>query len=71
MYLSIIRLSVYRAKRNVGQFPFEEKKKWMLVFPETAPSLESLKTRERERERARERERKLIVRTEDQEVDSF
>ncbi len=26
MHVSIIQLAVYRAKRNVGQFPFKEKK---------------------------------------------
>lgn len=43
MHVSIIQLSVYRAKRNVGRFPYQRKKKWMLVFPETAVSLDPLK----------------------------
>lgn len=43
IHVSIIQLSVYRGERNVGQFPFDEKKKWMLVFPETAPTLDPLK----------------------------
>lgn len=27
MHVSVIQLSVYRAKRNVGRFPYERKKK--------------------------------------------
>lgn len=61
----ILRLSVYTAQRNVGQFPFEEKKKGDVGISSSGPESGQ---QEREREEA---DSELIVSTEDKEGDGI